>query len=56
MEKLTRMYIRLRESSKGQTMAEYALIVALVAVVSVGAWSLLGTHITSTVNSIAGDI
>ncbi len=56
MNALTRIYIRMRESSKGQTMAEYALIVALVAVVAVGAWTLLGGNITTTVNTIAGDI
>lgn len=55
MNALTKFYIRMRES-KGQTMAEYALIVALVAVVAVGAWTLLGGNITTTVNTIAGDI
>ena len=55
MDLLTRTYVRLREA-RGQTMAEYALIVALVSVVSVAAWTLLGTNITSTINSIAGKI
>ena len=55
MSALTRAYVRMRET-KGQTMAEYGLIVALVAVVSVAAWTLLGTNITGTISSIAGSI
>ena len=42
--------------SEGQGMAEYGLILALVAVVVVGAVTLLGTNINSSINSIAGSI
>ena len=55
MSAITKAYVRLRES-KGQTMAEYGLIVALVAVVTVAAWGVLGTNITNTINSVAGKI
>jgi pilus assembly protein Flp/PilA len=55
MSALSKAYIRVRED-KGQTMAEYGLIVALVAVVTVAAWTLLGGNITATINSIAGSI
>ena len=56
MEAITGAYLGLR-TSKGQTMAEYGLIVlALVAVVTVAAWTLLGDDIKSIVNSIAGSI
>ena len=55
MEAITKAYVRLREN-KGQTMAEYGLIVALVAVVTVAAWTLLGTNVTATINSVAGKI
>ena len=55
MSAITKAYVRLRES-KGQTMAEYGLIVALVAVVTVVAWTLLGTNVTATINSVAGKI
>ena len=55
MSALTKAYVRMQES-KGQTMAEYGLIVALVAVVSVVAWGLLGTNITNTISAIAGNI
>jgi Flp pilus assembly pilin Flp len=55
MEFLKDAYLKLRQD-EGQTMAEYALIVALVAVVAVAAWTLLGTNITGVVNTIAGAI
>ena len=33
MDKLTRLFVKVRESQRGQTMAEYALILSAVAVV-----------------------
>jgi len=41
-------------TSKGQTMAEYALIMAAVAVVALVAYNALGTQISSFVNTIKG--
>ncbi len=55
MSALTKAYVRMREN-KGQTMAEYALIVALVAVVAIGAWTTLGTNVGATISGIAGSI
>lgn len=55
MEYLTKLYVKLSER-KGQTMAEYGLIVGLVAVASITAWTLLGTQISTALNSIAGQI
>ena len=46
-------YVRLQP---GQTMAEYGLIVMLVAVVALGAWALLGSNITTAINAIASCI
>ena len=40
----------------GQAMVEYALILALVAVVAVGALTLLGTNISNMLSSIANSI
>jgi Flp pilus assembly pilin Flp len=37
-------------------MAEYGLILALVAIVAVGAWSLLGTKISTVISSIANNL
>lgn len=42
--------------SKGQTMTEYALILAGVAVVALVAYNALGTKISSYVNVISGDL
>ncbi|MGO9057555.1 MAG: Flp family type IVb pilin [Candidatus Binataceae bacterium] len=44
-------YAAMREN-KGQTMAEYALIVGLIAVVTVTVWTTLGTQISAIVTSI----
>jgi Flp pilus assembly pilin Flp len=46
-------YFRLQP---GQTMAEYGLIVALVAVVAIAAWTLLGSDISNIISSIAGNL
>jgi Flp pilus assembly pilin Flp len=53
------LYMRLEGAAKreeGQTMAEYALILVLVAVAAIGAFKLLGTNISSKVSSIASSI
>ncbi len=42
---------RLRE--RGQGMAEYALILALIAVVTIGALTLMGDGIVATMNTVA---
>lgn len=52
---LTRMYVRLTER-KGQTMGEYALIMAGVAVVAFAAYRLLGNDISTLMTNIAGDL
>ena len=46
---------RLRRQ-EGQALVEYALILALVAVVAVGALTLLGTNISNMLSSIANSI
>jgi pilus assembly protein Flp/PilA len=46
----------LRNREEGQTLAEYALILALIAVVAVAALTLLGGNISSTLSGIAGSI
>lgn len=47
-----KLYIRTREE-EGQTLAEYALILGLIAVVAIAAVTLLGTNISTTLNTIA---
>ena len=41
------------KDEKGQALSEYGLILALVAVVAIGAVTLLGTQVQGALNSIA---
>jgi pilus assembly protein Flp/PilA len=41
---------------EGQTMAEYGLLIALVAIVVIGAITLLGNNLTDAFNNIAGSL
>ena len=41
---------------EGQTMAEYALILVLVAVAAIAAFRILGKHISDKVSGIASSI
>jgi len=60
MEFLTKTYVRVREwhkgLSKGQTMTEYALILAAVAVVVFVTYETMGNDIGSLVNTIDTDL
>jgi Flp pilus assembly pilin Flp len=51
-----RWYERLQEYHRGQTMAEYALVLTLVAVGAYVAYQTLGTDISNFVTGLAGDI
>ena len=56
MEKMKRMYLKVRELgkrlSKGQTMTEYALILAAVAIVVFITYEVMGQDIGTLVSSI----
>ena len=56
MELMTKMFIRARESvarnTRGQTMTEYALILAAIAVVVYGTYRALGNNIGSLANGV----
>ena len=54
--KLVRLVRAIRKSEEGQTLAEYALILALIAVVVIAAVTLLGVNIMGILNQIAGAI
>jgi pilus assembly protein Flp/PilA len=63
MERITlwtaELYMRAQKGLKreeGQTMAEYALILVLVAVAAIAAFRLLGTNINAKVSNIASQI
>jgi len=55
MSALTKAYIRIRES-KGQTMAEYGLILALIAVVAGAAYGILGGQIATLAGTVGGSL
>ena len=48
--------VSVRDREEGQALVEYALILALVSVVAIGALQLLGGNITAVLNNVAGQI
>jgi Flp pilus assembly pilin Flp len=54
---LMNLYFRLRQRDEdGQALVEYALILGLIAVFAIGALQLLGTNVSSVLQTIADDI
>lgn len=47
---------KMLKNEKGATAIEYGLIAALIAVAAIGAMSSLGTKLTNTFNSVAGNL
>ena len=45
--------VRFARDEDGATLVEYALLIALIAVVCIGAVTLIGTHVNSKLNSAA---
>jgi Flp pilus assembly pilin Flp len=56
MQFLTRAFVKVRETQRGQTMAEYALILAAVAVVVFIGYQTMGTTITTMLTSVDGNL
>lgn len=56
METVRKVAVRAREFHSGQTMAEYALILAAVAVVVFVGYQLMGTTITTLLSSVDGSL
>ena len=56
MGKITRMFVNVREYQRGQTMAEYALILAAVAVVVFVGYQTMGTTITTLLSTVDGSL
>jgi Flp pilus assembly pilin Flp len=60
METVTKAYVKVREfykrHTKGQTMTEYALILAAVAVVVFVTYEVMGQKINVLVNAIDSDL
>ncbi|MBI5419077.1 MAG: Flp family type IVb pilin [Deltaproteobacteria bacterium] len=51
---MLRKFANLMKKEEGQALAEYGLILALIAVICIGALTLLGTNVRDTLSSIAG--
>jgi Flp pilus assembly pilin Flp len=56
MKWITRSYLFAREWSKGQTMTEYALIMAAVAVVVYAGYQSMGGDITTLLSTVDGQL
>jgi Flp pilus assembly pilin Flp len=56
MDKITRLFVKVREYQRGQTMAEYALILAAVAVVVFVGYEAMGTTITTLLTTVDGKL
>jgi Flp pilus assembly pilin Flp len=56
MDLITRKFVRLRESMRGQTMVEYAFIVSTIAVVVFVSYQVMGQDLNGLVNRLSADI
>ena len=56
MEAITKAWVKVREFSKGQTMTEYALIMAAVAVVVFLTYQTMGQDIGTLVGKVNTDL
>jgi Flp pilus assembly pilin Flp len=56
MQFLTKAFVKVQEAQRGQTMAEYALILAAVAVVVFVGYQTMGTTITTLLTSVDGQL
>ena len=56
VDRVYRLWTRFGRYQSGQTMAEYALVIRLVAAAGLLVWSTLGSNISKVINSIAGCI
>jgi Flp pilus assembly pilin Flp len=52
MDMITKMFVKMREYQRGQTMTEYALILAAVAVVVYVAYQTMGTTVGSVLTNV----
>ena len=51
---MLKKFSAMMKDEKGQALAEYGLILALIAVICIGALTLLGTNVEATLGRIAG--
>jgi pilus assembly protein Flp/PilA len=53
---ILQLALRMLKDDAGVTAIEYGLIAALVAIVCIAAWQLLGSNLSSEFNGIAGSV
>lgn len=53
---MLRAYLKSFQDEKGQALTEYGLILALIAVVCIGALTLTGTSVRDMLNNLAGAV
>lgn len=56
MNYTTTLFVRLSERETGQTMTEYVLILAAIAIAGMVAYSALGTSITAEITYVQGQL
>ncbi|MGA6971266.1 MAG: hypothetical protein WBY93_06520 [Candidatus Binatus sp.] len=56
MDKITKMFVKVREYQAGQTMAEYALILAAVAVIVFVGYQTMGSTISTLLGTVDGKL
>lgn len=56
MDFMTKMFVKAQNWQKGQTMTEYALILAAVAVVVYAGYKTMGTSITGLLTSVDANL
>jgi Flp pilus assembly pilin Flp len=54
MDLIGKLYVKAVEFGRGQTMTEYALILAAVAVVVFAGYQAIGTTLTTMLNAVDG--
>jgi pilus assembly protein Flp/PilA len=56
MASIYNTFASVRDREEGQALVEYALILSLVSIVSIGALQLLGGNITNVLNAVAAAV
>jgi Flp pilus assembly pilin Flp len=56
MDLIRRLYLKADRFARGQTMAEYALIVAAIAVVAYAGYEATGTTVSTLLSSVDGKL